>query len=146
MTDDLGRSVVVGFDGSPSSSAALDAAAKEALVLGVPLRIVHAYVWPIFYATLANVPYRPGEWEPPAAVRAELDATAERLAGQHVGLAVRTSVMAGSGGPVLAAESVDAAMVVPGASQRRAEPAEVGSPSPISTQLPAWTTATGQWA
>ena len=114
MTGDLGRPVVVGFDGSPSSSAALDAAAVEALTLGVPLRIVHAYVWPIFYATLANVPYEPGEWEPPPAIRAELDATAERLAGRYGGLAVRTCVMAGSGGQVLVAESADAAMVVVG--------------------------------
>ena len=114
MTDDLGRPVVVGFDGSPSSSAALDAAAAEALNFGVPLRIVHAYVWPIFFATLANVPYQPGEWEPPPELRAQLDATAERLAGRHGGLAVRTSVMAGTGGPVLVSESADAAMVVVG--------------------------------
>ena len=114
MTNDSGRPVVVGFDGSPSSSAALDAAAVEALTVGVPLQIVHAYVWPILYATLANVPYQPREWEPPPAIGAQLDATAERLADRHGGLAVRTRVMAGSGGPVLVSESADAAMVVVG--------------------------------
>ena len=114
MTNDSGRPVVVGFDGSPSSSAALDAAAVEALTLGVPLQIVHAYVWPILYATLANVPHQPREWEPPPAIGAQLDATAERLADRHGGLAVRTRVVAGSGGPVLVSESADAAMVVVG--------------------------------
>jgi nucleotide-binding universal stress UspA family protein len=92
----------------------LDTAAAEALVHGAPLQIVHAYVWPIFYATLANVPYQPGEWEPPPAIAAQLEATAEQLAGRHSGLVVRTRVMAGSGGPVLVSESADAAMVVVG--------------------------------
>ena len=59
-TDDLHRPVVVGFDGSPSSASALDAAAVEAVRLGVP-GIVHAYVWPIFYASLTNVPFEPSE-------------------------------------------------------------------------------------
>jgi nucleotide-binding universal stress UspA family protein len=112
--DDLHRPVVVGFDGSPSSASALDAAAVEAVRLGVPLRIVHAYVWPIFYASLTNVPYEPSEWEPPASVRDDLAATAERLATRHPGLDVQSRVMAGTGGPVLVAESDDASMIVVG--------------------------------
>lgn len=114
MSGDRDRPVVVGYDGSPSSCAALDEAAAEALSLGLPLHIVHAYPWPIFYATLANVPFRPGEWEPPPAVRAQLDAAAARLIGRHGGLAVRTLVMAGTGGPVLVDASVGAALVVVG--------------------------------
>jgi nucleotide-binding universal stress UspA family protein len=113
-THDLHRPVVVGFDGSPSSASALDAAAVEAVRLGVPLRIVHAYVWPIFYASLTNVPYEPSEWEPSASVRDDLSATAERLATRHPGLAVQSRVMAGTGGPVLVAESDDASMIVVG--------------------------------
>src|SRR5690606_17279428 len=62
---------------------------------------VHAYAWPIVYATLANVPYQPGEWEPPESVRAELAATAERLLKRHPGLTVSTHVLAGAAGPVL---------------------------------------------
>ena len=113
-TDDLSRPVVVGFDGSPSSASALDAAATEAVRLGVGLRIVHAYVWPIFYASLANVPYEPSEWEPPASVRDELATTAARLAARHPGLDVTSRVMAGPGGSVLVRESADAALVVLG--------------------------------
>lgn len=108
------RPVVAGFDGSPSSAAALEAAAAEAVSLGVPLRVVHAYAWPIVYATLANVPYQPGEWEPPESVRAELAATAERLLKRHPGLTVSTHVLAGAAGQVLVTASADASLLVIG--------------------------------
>ncbi|HLT10136.1 MAG TPA: universal stress protein [Micromonosporaceae bacterium] len=108
------RPVVAGFDGSPSSAAALEAAAAEAVSLGVPLRVVHAYAWPIVYATLANVPYQPGEWEPPESVRAELAATAERLLKRHPGLTVSTHVLAGAAGQVLVSASAEASLLVIG--------------------------------
>jgi len=114
MNNDLDRPVVVGIDGSSSAASALDAAAAEAVALGVPLRIVHAYAWPIFYAALANLPYRPGDWEPAPAIRAMVNATATRVASEHPGLAVRTSVMAGGGGAVLVAASAAASVVVVG--------------------------------
>lgn len=106
--------VVVGIDGSSSAAAALDTAAAEALALGVPMRVVHAYVWPIFYASLANVPYQPGDWEAPASVKATVTATAGRTAGRHPDLVVQTDVLAGAGGPVLVEASADASLVVLG--------------------------------
>lgn len=39
--------VTVGLDGSPESSAAAEWAAREALLRGVPLRLVHADEWPV---------------------------------------------------------------------------------------------------
>jgi len=105
---------VVGIDGSSSAASALDMAAVEALALGAPLTIVHAYAWPIFYAALANMPYRPDEWAPAPAITAMVAATANRVADEHPGLAVRTSVVAGGGGAVLVAASTDASLIVVG--------------------------------
>ncbi len=39
------KAVVVGVDGSPESLAAADWAAREAALRGLPLRIVHAWLW-----------------------------------------------------------------------------------------------------
>jgi len=114
MNSFLGAPVVVGVDGSSSAASAVDAAAAEALALGVPLRIVHAHVWPIFHAALANVPYRSSDWQPPAAITAMVQAMADRVAGRHPGLVVQTSVVAGGGGVVLVEASAQAGMVVVG--------------------------------
>jgi nucleotide-binding universal stress UspA family protein len=96
MNGNLDRPVVVGIDGSSSAVSTLDVGAAEALALSVPLRIVHAYVWPIFYASLANVPYRSTDWQPPPAITAMVDRTAKRVESVHPGLAVQTSELAGA--------------------------------------------------
>jgi len=114
MNSDLVRPVVVGVDGSPSAASALGVGAAEALASGVPLRLVHAYVWPILYASLANVPWRSSDWETAPAITAMVDVTANRVASEHPGLVVQTSVLAGGGGPVLVEASHDASLVVVG--------------------------------
>ena len=55
------RSVVVGVDGSESSLAAVDLAATEARLRGLPLRVVHAFMWPELGAPLGPSPYGPPE-------------------------------------------------------------------------------------
>src|SRR5690242_11022772 len=100
MTTALTRPVVVGYDGSPAAVGALDVGAAEAMSLGVPLRIVHAYVWPILYSSLANVPYSPQDWAAPETAVTMLRTVAERVAAAHPGLAVETAVVSGSGGQV----------------------------------------------
>jgi nucleotide-binding universal stress UspA family protein len=115
MTEELARPVVVGVDGSTASAAAVDVAAVEAIALGVPLKIVHAYVWPMFYASLANVPYRSTDWEPSEETWATVNAVARRVANRHPELPLQTAVFAGGGAPVLVDESAHATLVVVGA-------------------------------
>jgi nucleotide-binding universal stress UspA family protein len=45
--------VVVGVDGSASSLAAVEAAAREAQARGARLRVVHAFIWPALHVSLA---------------------------------------------------------------------------------------------
>jgi nucleotide-binding universal stress UspA family protein len=47
MTTDRAAAIVVGVDGSPHSVGALDWAARDAVVRQRPLRIVHAFTWPV---------------------------------------------------------------------------------------------------
>ncbi|MET0494835.1 MAG: universal stress protein [Actinoplanes sp.] len=47
MSTVTGAAVVVGADGSPSSLSAVRTAAIEAVERGRPLRIVHAFIWPL---------------------------------------------------------------------------------------------------
>ena len=53
--------VVVGVDGSASSLAAVDAAAREARLRESGLRVVHAFVWPATHVPLGAWPLSPPE-------------------------------------------------------------------------------------
>jgi nucleotide-binding universal stress UspA family protein len=106
--------IVVGVDGSPSSSAAVDAAAAEACRRGVPLRVVHAFVWPYFDVPLGPSPYGP----PEGGLRHE----AERILAEAVdrarlaapALVIHGEVVTGGAAAVLLQESVGALTVVVG--------------------------------
>ncbi|MFF6783716.1 universal stress protein [Streptomyces sp. NPDC012510] len=53
--------VVVGVDGSASSLAAVEAAAREARLRGAGLRVVHAFFWPAMHVPLGPSPVGPPE-------------------------------------------------------------------------------------
>ncbi|GAA4543891.1 universal stress protein [Streptomyces violaceochromogenes] len=53
--------VVVGVDGSASSLAAVEVAAREARSRGAGLRVVHAFVWPAMHVPLGPSPMGPPE-------------------------------------------------------------------------------------
>ena len=105
--------VVVGVDGSPSSMAAVEVAAREAGLRGVGLRLVHAFGWPA-----AHVP--PGRpWEPSGAgLRELIDGTlakAERRAHEAApGNEVMREVVVGEPVMVLEIESRAASLAVVG--------------------------------
>jgi nucleotide-binding universal stress UspA family protein len=105
-----GGPVVVGYDGSSTSKAALEWSADEARLAGVPLQVVRA-------------------WEPPALIdwtflpdapvvekmRAEMEAeTADAVAEVSVDIAVSTSYVSGSPASDLVELSATASMVVVG--------------------------------
>ncbi|MGP4090005.1 universal stress protein [Streptomyces sp. KR55] len=106
--------VVVGVDGSASSLAAAELAAREARMRGVGLRVVHAFIWPGMHAPPGPSPLGP--------VGGELRKLAERTVAEAVGRArtvapeveVAHAVIGGEPLSVLEVQSRTAALVVVG--------------------------------
>ncbi|MER6328050.1 universal stress protein [Streptomyces sp. NPDC001034] len=67
----MAKPVVVGVDGSPSSLDAVEAAAHEAALSGVGLRLVHAFGWPSIHPPSGGPPWDPAR----AGVRELVDGT-----------------------------------------------------------------------
>ncbi|MFF4585385.1 universal stress protein [Streptomyces sp. NPDC001388] len=106
--------VLVGVDGSATSMAAVEAAAREAGWLGVDLRLAHAFEWPA-----AQVPPGVPPWDPEGAgdhgTGDGAMAEAERRArGAVPGLRVTHTVLMGEPASVLEAESRGASLTVVG--------------------------------
>ena len=106
--------VVAGVDGSADSRVAVAVAAQEAARRGVPLRVVHGFIWPYM-----NVPLGPSEFGPAEgglrhqADQLVADAVAQaRLA--EPDLPVSGHVIVGSAAQALIAASADASLVVVG--------------------------------
>lgn len=110
----MARSVVVGVDGSAESLEAAEVAAQEAHRRGLPLRVVHAFVWPLLGVPLGPSPFGP----PEGGLRNE----AERLLAQAVDRAraaahdvdVDGEILPGRAARVLIDESREADLVVVG--------------------------------
>lgn len=114
MTSGAKAPVLVGVDGSETSLAAVRLAVRAAVERDRPLRVVHAFVWP-----LLRVPLEPPPGAPPdAGLRAE----AERLVKEAVEYAttidsrveVSGAVVTGAAPAVLVAQARDAALLVLG--------------------------------
>ncbi|GAA4061731.1 universal stress protein [Streptomyces shaanxiensis] len=106
--------VVVGVDGSPSSLAAVEVAAREAGLRGVGLRLVHAFGWPA-----AHIPPGGRLWEPSGGgVRELIDGTlakAERRAHETApDVAIMREIVVGEPVMVLEIESRTASLAVVG--------------------------------
>ncbi|HZF90662.1 universal stress protein [Streptomyces sp.] len=116
--------VVVGVDGSQSSFAAVEAAAREARARGAGLRVVHAFVWPVTYALPRPSPGGTSPLGPPPLDPSEdgLRKMAGDLVAEAVGRAraaapdveVSHAVVTGEPLTVLEAESRAAELVVLG--------------------------------
>ncbi|MER7444309.1 universal stress protein [Micromonospora avicenniae] len=114
MTINTGAPVVVGVDGSDAALDAVRVAAREAEHRHRPLRIVHAFSWPLTVADLGPAPF--------AAETAGVRDEAEKFVAQAVAEAgkvtpdvpVTGAVVDGAATPVLLDEARDAALVVLG--------------------------------
>ncbi|AXL87006.1 universal stress protein UspA [Streptomyces sp. CB09001] len=108
------QTVVVGVDGSPSSSRAVRTAAREAELRGAGLRLVHAFGWPMPHVPPGGPPWNPDTRD----VRELADGTladAERLA-REVAPRVETTRHVTVGEPLMVLEiaSRTASVVVVG--------------------------------
>lgn len=114
MRTDVNAPVVVGVDGSEASLAAVRLAVRMAAERRRPLRVVHAFVWPLLHVPLGPAPGAPPD--------AGLQADAERLVKEAVGYAtgldgqveVTGAVVTGGVSGVLVSETRRAALLVLG--------------------------------
>ncbi|RZT77770.1 nucleotide-binding universal stress UspA family protein [Micromonospora violae] len=114
MTSRSGAPVVVAVDGSTSALEAVRVAAREAVTRARPLRVVHAFIWPLYDVSLAPAPGAP--------LHAGLRQQAEQVVAEAVteagkvtpDVAVTGAVVDGAATPVLLAEARDAALLVLG--------------------------------
>ncbi|NJP34904.1 universal stress protein [Micromonospora thermarum] len=114
MTINTGAPVVVGVDGSAAALDAVRVAAREAEYRQRPLRVVHAFVWPLTGAPLTPVPGAP--------VTAGLRNQADQYVAEAVDEARKVSpelrvtgvVVDGAPTPVLVDEAREAALMVLG--------------------------------
>lgn len=100
------KAVVAGVDGSPESLAAADWAAREASLRGLPLRIVHAWLWqPLDTPLVQN-----RETEAQAA-RAVLREAEDQVAGRYPELPVSSRVLPETAVVALLAEAERSALL-----------------------------------
>ncbi|MGQ4360369.1 universal stress protein [Streptomyces sp. SAS_272] len=106
--------VLVGVDGSTTSMAAVEVAAREADRMGVALRLAHACAWPSASVAPGVAPWDPGGIRGHGAadrVLAEADRRARRVV---PGLCVTHTVLMGEPAAVLETESRRASLTVVG--------------------------------
>jgi nucleotide-binding universal stress UspA family protein len=116
----VGNLVVVGVDGSPSSLAAVEVAAREARWRRAELRVVYA-LWPVITpgpVRMAAPPFGPPEGVLPDEVESALTDALHRAASEAPQVEITHDVVAGEALTVLEAQSRDADLVVVGSRGR----------------------------
>jgi nucleotide-binding universal stress UspA family protein len=106
--------VIVGVDGSASSLDAVELAAREARLRGVPLRIVHAFGRPAAHLPSAVAPANPADHRLEPMVRRVLACAEGRAHAAAPGIEVTRSVVPGEVLAMLEIESRSAAVAVVG--------------------------------
>lgn len=111
----VSAAIVVGVDGSPSNDAAIDLAVQQARLHGRPLRLVHAFEWPVPFIYPGPSPEGPADAGLAADADRILAAGLER-ARQAGGpqLQVDGEVITGAAVPVLLRQTAYASLLVVG--------------------------------
>ncbi|GAA1488617.1 universal stress protein [Brachybacterium sacelli] len=110
---DVTRNIVVGYDDTTASTAAVHWAADLARSRDTDLRIVHAWTWPLLGSGMAEVPVVDSAGPRNQALRL-LDDAAEHIAANVPEVTVRTDLIPGSARDVLDDLSQSADLVVVG--------------------------------
>lgn len=103
--------IVVGVDGSNSSSAALEWAGRQAELTGSVLELVTAWEWPTTYG--APFTFTP-EWNPAADAEQVIESAVKEVREAHRDIEIRTTVQQGHPAPVLVKASQGADLLVVG--------------------------------
>ncbi|MEV8550172.1 universal stress protein [Streptomyces glaucescens] len=106
--------VIAGVDGSPSSLAAVDVAAREARLRGTSLRVVHALGRPAAHLPTGAAPWSAADRGLEPMVHGGVARAEERARAAEPGLEITRSVVAGDALEVLEIESRSAALTVVG--------------------------------
>jgi nucleotide-binding universal stress UspA family protein len=106
--------VLVGVDGSDAATEALRWAALEAGRREAPLRIVHAWVWPLYRVNLGRPPGGPPEAGLQAQAERILEDASELAQKASPGLRVSTDLLTGGAAAWLVAASRNAQLLVVG--------------------------------
>ncbi|WP_229398555.1 universal stress protein, partial [Micromonospora okii] len=114
MTIRSGAPVVVGVDGSASALDAVRVATREAVARHRPLRVVHAFIWPLLGAPLGPAPDGPAD----AGLRHQAEQVVDEAMAEARKVSAEVDVTGelvdGSPARVLVSESQDAALLVLG--------------------------------
>jgi nucleotide-binding universal stress UspA family protein len=114
MTASDSLPIVVGVDGSEQSLAAIDLGVREARLRGRPLRLVHAFVWPLLGVYVGPSPEGPPDGGLTAEADRLLAGALARAGGTEAGVAATGEVVTGAVVPVLLDEARRAELVVLG--------------------------------
>jgi nucleotide-binding universal stress UspA family protein len=104
------QTIVAGIDGSPSSLAALEWAARQAELTGSVLAVVAAWQLPGIYAALGVT----GDYDPAAEMQTVLDHSLDAIEHRHRTLRTTGRVIEGYPGAALVDASRDADLLVVG--------------------------------
>jgi nucleotide-binding universal stress UspA family protein len=103
--------IVVGVDGSPSSLAALDWAARQGELTGSSLELVMAWEWPTTY----GAPFMfATDWNPAQDAAKVLDSAVATVRAAHPGVDIHSTVVEGHPAVALVAASKGAQLLVVG--------------------------------
>ena len=107
--------VMVGTDGSEEGTQAVRWAAREAVLRGTGLHVVHSWLWPLFHVPLGGSPMAPPGSGLEAAAHGVLEgarSTARSVGGDH--LLVETTLAVGEPRTELLRRAAGASLVVVG--------------------------------